>query len=367
VDGASKRGDRLAVVSEGKKSSIVGIVLPLVFILPIAGVFLWEAYASHVHGTTPEQLAAASLEGSPKKVAKQLALTDADNISVRAQFKKGTAKHYVSVELDWTSGTSSAPYRIRLHPEHAKEDDDERAAALTAALAQRFHAMHDGQWSWGRFRISVDHEGEFEANVEQTWRDQPNPLFERQVDAAKQVMLEAAFGITPHASVAELAELLGTGYKIADVGKIDTNTTIEGAPTVIAARFPGSLHDDSSSWQVTVDHPLIEHVSLQWDNSRSGRLRDVRVFVTTAYGSSRETFQACLANILGAPQTRVSDYAAGQKNYVFDVGTMVMVLDQTQITLRGLDSASLSKIFEAFGSCHEKTENTASRGDGRKK
>jgi hypothetical protein len=350
-------------------SSLVGLVPVFITITAIGG-FAWEECGHHVYGTTPAQIAALSLEGSPKQVAKGLSMTDVDSDRVRAKFKSSAGKPYEEFELTWKSKSASGPSEMRLLSEHSSKEDDEHGVEMARALAKRFHALHDGGWSWGAVTISVQSHGELEASVDPMPRDKPNPLFERQMDAARQVLLEAAFGIPVHASDADLAELLGTGYKLADVGKIDPRTMIEDAPALIASRFPGSLHDSSDDWEIAVDHPLLKSVRLHWSNRRGGRLNDMSVDASDAYAGSRDTFQACLANALGPPQVHVTDYAADHKDYVFTFSNINIVLERSGIHIGvsgAFEGETLAKLTAAFDGCREKSENTASRGDGRKK
>lgn len=340
----------------------------LVWIIPVAGTLLpicfvaWELAGAHVHGTTPAQIEALSLEGSPKKVARGLSSTDVEETSVRARFRVSAGKPYEYLFLSWSSKTATAPTSMRLAP--ADKVDEEHVAEITAALARRFHAIEGSSWRWGPVEITADGTGELRATVSDA---ETNSLFERQMDAARQVLLEVAFGIPVHASDADLAELLGTGYKTADVGKIDPGTPVEDAPALIAARFPGSLHDTSTRWEIAVDHPLLRSVELHWSNHRGGRM-SVQLNADHAYAASREQLQSCLANAIGPSQTKVTDYAANKKDHVFVIGSMKLVLGNADISVSGdIDAASFTKLFDAFAGCRERSENTGARGDGRKK
>jgi hypothetical protein len=360
-------------VSEEKKkeafdwSNLLGVI-PLLITVGVVCGFGWQECGHYVYGTTPAQIAALSLEGSPRQVAKGLSLTDVDETRVRAKFRSHAGKPYEELDLRWDSKDASGPSEIRLTVEHATKDDDEHAGEMARALSRRFHAQRNGQWRWGAVDISVHSHGDFSASVDPTPHGKTNAVFERQMDAARQVLLEAAFGIPVHASDADLAELLGTGYKLADVGKIDPRTLIEDAPALIASRFPGSLHDSSSDWEIALDHPLLKAVTLQWSNRRGGRLSDVRLETSEAYASSRDALEACLANALGPPQVHVTDYAAGDKDYVFAVGSLNVVLERESIHVGvGFEGDSLAKLAGALDGCREKSESTGARGDGRKK
>jgi hypothetical protein len=351
-------------------SDLIGVV-PVVITFGLLGGFLWEECGHHVYGTTPAQIEALSLQGSPKQVAKGLSSTDVDSTRVKARFKSSAGKPYEYVELRWSSKNANAPSGMRLVPEHTKDEDDEHGSEVAAALTKRFHALpKDGSWRWGAVEISARKHGELEASIDATPHGRTNPLFDRQMDAARQILLEAAFGIPVHASDADLAELLGTGYKTADVGKIDPRTLIEDVPALMASRFPGSVHDSSSEWDVAVDHPLLKAIELRWTNRRGGHLSDVRLDVTEAYPASRDALESCLANVLGAPQVHVTDYAASKQDYVFPIGSINLILGRQDIQLAttgGFEGDSLAKLFDAFSGCREKSENTGARGDGRKK
>jgi hypothetical protein len=97
-----------------------------------------------------------------------------------------------------------------------------------------------------------------------------NPIAARQVDAARQVLLEAAFGIPVRASKKELADVLGAGYPLADIGAIGPATSLDDARASILAKCPGALEEDRgmgyASWTIPVDHPLLTSVRLHWSD-----------------------------------------------------------------------------------------------------
>jgi len=355
-------------MKEKKKKRDASDIIPGAFAIIGIGTMVtvgaWELGGPYVFGTTPAQIEALSLEGTPRSVAKGLSATDVRSDSVRARFKKSAGKPYEYFELSWTSKSANAPSQMRLVPEHEKGEDDRGADAI-AALTKRFH-LSDGSWSWGRVTIQArKSDGELEASVEPTWNKKPNALFDRQMDAARQVLLEAAFGIPVHASEAELAELLGTGYKTADVGKIDPATPIEDVPALMTSRFPGSLHDSPQSWRIAIDHPLFESVDLTWERRPGGQLAQVMIGrAAEAYAASRDALEACLANVLGAAQP------ARYGDHVFTVGSLSFTLGRRDVFLQTtsrFDAASLAKVFDALGGCRDKSENGASRADVRKK
>ncbi len=225
---ASKAVEAIEIVGKVLRVASVGALV-------IGGAWL-IGVSSYVYGTTPAQVETLSLEGTPAQIANRLTRTDVASSSVRARFKS-SAKPYMYFELSWSSESPDAPTTMELL--RGGLTGEEQRQGEVAALARRFHALHDGTWSWGRVTITAHDNGELQAHVEPVWQKKPNPLFARQMDAVRQILLVVAFGIRVHASDAELAELLGTGYKTTDVGTIDPQTTIDNVSALMTARFRG--------------------------------------------------------------------------------------------------------------------------------
>ncbi len=356
---------------EKKKPGIgdwIGGLLGLGFGLTVIGISVWEVGGRYVYGATPADLAAVSLDGTPKQLGRALAGSDVNKSGVRVKLRVGPSRPYDVASLDWDSSDLSAPTKMRLEVEHG-EHDEEHAAQVATAFGRRFHAAHHGDtWRWGPVELDVDKKrGDVSFAIDRKRNSKTNALFDRQLDAARQVIVEAAFGIPVHASDQDLAELLGTGYPTADVGKIDPRTTIEHAGETVMARFPGSLHESSTSWEIALDHPLLASVTLDWSNQPSGMLSGVRFTEGDAYEASRDALQACLVTKLGPPKSDVTDYAAGTKNYAFAYGGAVLLLKPRHLELRKWDETTWARTFEALASCKETAENTGSRGDLKKK
>ncbi len=122
-----------------------------------------------------------------------------------------SAHPYHSVQFTWDDGTYlslSAPVGMELLAERS-DHDDPHGAVVIAALSKRFHALHSGKWKWDTVSFDVHkRDGDIGFHVDGL----QNSRFDRQLEAARQVVLEAAFGIPPRVSDRDLAELLGTGY-----------------------------------------------------------------------------------------------------------------------------------------------------------
>ncbi len=203
-------------------------------------------------------------------------------------------------------------------------------------------------------------DGDARFGIKRTVDGKPNPLFDRQLEAARQVLLNAAFGLPVSVSDAELADALGTGYAVAAVARSNVFALpIEQGLTFVPAHYPSATGAGSPLVAIPLDHPLIRAVKLRWENRPGGAINSVELQTTDAYEAARDTFATCLKPRLGAPNVEVSDYAAGKQNQIFTVGGVTLKLDRTSISVRmrgAADAAQWSMMFDAFDACRETPE-----------
>ena len=278
---------------------------------------------------------------------------------VRATFLVSAGKPYAQVWFRWVRSTDDMPDTMELVPE---ESPSPSGRTVYAALLRRMHAMHGREYEWGGIHIKArDEDGDLSFTVDGA---ASSALSEKQVDAARQVLLEAAFGIEPRFSEREIEDLLGSGYPTADVGKLDTAVPIERAAVAVYERFAAAVAKSRTEWAVPIDHPLLSAVELSWSNEPLGSLAAAKLVTTSAFAANRATFQSCLEKKLGPPQVKVTDYARGKKDYTFAVGD-----DALSITPSGLDfaptkpgpfdPAAWSKVFAAIDACRETGEGSS--------
>jgi hypothetical protein len=161
------------------------------------GVIVRNAFVVHERTTTPEQLADASLEGKPDDVARRLNV-NVTEAGVRAYFSRSNGRDWAYVSLAWEDGSLA---RMTIVPREAL-----KAVVLNHArevLTRRFHAH---VWERGAVKVEVQND-ELSFHVVRA----SNPIAARQVDVARQVLLEAAFDFPVRASSEELTEVLGGG------------------------------------------------------------------------------------------------------------------------------------------------------------
>jgi len=344
--------------SEKKEGSgiwpVVGGLSPVLIVGAIfGGVWIWP----HVHGATPAQLMAESFPTSPKQIARDLPSTESDSTSARVKFKIGTAGEYERADLTWSSSNADGPSSMRLRVEHGEH---EGADAMTG-ISRHFH-LQDGRHRWGPVTIRCDADGELRYEIDPQVDGKPNPRFARQVEAAKEVVLNAAFNVPMKVSDRDIADLLGSGYPLADVGKLDLSMPLETAMTAVPTRFPAAVRTGSSGFYIPLDHPIVYRVEMKWSNRQGGRFDTFRLSTTSAYGPSHAALEACLEKKAGPPRVTVTDYAAGRKSYRFPFGAnaFTLELDESSMSIEAVvlpvDPAAFAALFQALDGCRDIAE-----------
>ncbi|HEY1956123.1 MAG TPA: hypothetical protein VGH28_10925 [Polyangiaceae bacterium] len=332
---------------------IGGIVVGAVVLFAVGLPVFLEEVLPHIHGATPAQLMDEPLARSPKQLASDLPSTKRSSNMVTVSFKKGAAGDYEKAEYTWDASTSDAPNSLRLRVEY-----HEKAPDVSPKLTRHFHAFQDGKHSWGPVTIRARDDGGVLFQVDRLVDGKTNPLFDRQIEAAKEVILNAAFDLPLRVSEQEIVDVLGAGYAPATLAKLDVMTTVEQAAAALRAIMPATL-GSGSSFDVPLDHPLIPKVHLSWMNQPRGRLSSVDLSTGKRYAANRNALEACLEKKLGPPKIDVTDYARGQKDFLFLLGTLTLRLGSSSIHLstNGLDDDSFARLFQALDACRDSGES----------
>lgn len=331
--------------------------LPLVVVAGIAAVAVsWH----HVHGATPQQLMDEPLSRTPKQLARDLPSTELRGTTVRVDFRHGTAGPYERADFEWSSRATDAPYEMHLRPE--RHESNASAAEALAGLRRHFHALENGEHKWGSVSVGVEEDGDVSFSIDRTLNRKPNPLFDRQIEAAKEVVLNAAFDLPLKVSAREVADVLGSGYALSEVAQLDLSVPVESAAKTVTAKFPATLVSRSSEVEIPLDHPLMTKLQIAWNNQPSGSVRTLALYANEAYANSRQTLEACLEKKVGPPVVTVTDYAAGRKNYTFTFGAAALSLEledtvfDVTIVSNPLDRAAFAAMLQALDGCRDVAE-----------
>jgi len=339
-------------------------IIPIAVLAPI-GYGVWTDFGAHVYGSTPEDLAKVTL-GAPKQLARALKNTSIDDhgttVRVVVKLKTSAGKEYEKVTFTYDKSDLAAPNQIDIDAEH----ESENGAEAVAALARQLHALRSGSYTWNKtsFRVS-SRRGDVTFKIDGTHRG--NPLFDRQLEAGRELALNAAFGTAIDVSTREIADTVGGGYPVADVAKLDLSVAIEDADDAVRKLFPGAASARRDSFAVALDHPLFGVLHLDWTNQPRGRLSSIGLDTTDAYKDSRALLATCLGQKIGAPKENTVDYAAGKTNLTFTIGSITWTLRSSSTSMSGpYAAASVAQLFTALDACRDAREAaTTTHGEKR--
>ena len=328
----------------------------------IFGALGYEKVLPHFHGATPQQLADEPLARSPTQLGHDLPMTEVKFGTVSVKLRSGACEPYAEAEFGWSESALDAPETMRLVAERGHGSTN--GATIGAALRRHLPAFR-GSYQWTTFSLSTEgNVADVTLTVHHFAADgAPNPLFDRQLEAARQLVLNAACNTPIKVSDRELADVLGAGYPTADVAKFDPATKFENAASALHALFPGEVAISSHEWQVSLDHPLLPSVMLLWHDAPGGTMTRISFSVIDAFASSVPLLASCLEKKVGPPMV---DLTAGQKDYTFDVGSLALHVAHDGIAVRSKTDAivadDFARLFRALDACREATE--AVRGAG---
>jgi hypothetical protein len=260
-----------------------------VVMLGLTAVFL-EVVLPHLYGATPSDILHQPLDRTPRALEHGLpAAKLIGKTSVMVRFRVGAARPYDRVEFSWEKANLDHPNAMRLLADAHENDESE----LTRSLTRRLHTFRDHDYHWGAVWFQAT-ASQVSFKVERTVGANPNTMFDKQVEAARQVLLEAAFGIPVELSDRDITDRLGTGYPIHDVAKIDMTQPVATAATALLGAFPAMVTQGAGMFEIPVDHPLFTSVQLSWGEQAGDGLGSLQLTKSQAYAPSATLFETCL-------------------------------------------------------------------------
>ncbi len=278
----------------------VGSCLVLAAVLAIAQLpRIWREH----HGATPENLASVALDQTPKGLARSLPAAEEERTEVKVDLRQGLTS-FESATFYWNESPDHVS-RISLHAEHDEERAQKKAGAgpsrsLAAKLDDVLPGVNDdGKREWGAVELDASSSGDLSFSVKGTGADhQPNPLFARQVEAARQILVEVAFDIPHTVSKQELADTLGTGYPIKELASIDPTAPRADVVRGLTSRLAAAIADNEGV-RVPIDHVVVSSATLRWEPFRSHL--QLSFHPRRSFKDRRAAFIACLEAYRGAP------------------------------------------------------------------
>jgi hypothetical protein len=339
-DKAKEKADR----ARRRSTNAITVAAFALVALAGVGVLVGPRIQRRHWGTTPQQLMDEPLPHDEAQVGRDLHLATIDpyHSQVTARLRTGVADPYTKVVYTFGALTD-APIEMRLVAQG--KGLAARGARVRAALAHHVR-LKDDAFSWGAIHVEVN-----PSTAEVWFQVKPSTgvsATAHQIDAARQLVLGAAFGLPTHMTAREIDDAIGAGYPTAEIGKLDLATTLPDAETLLKKRFPAMLHLSTVTFLVPLDHPIVRAVRLDWQDGPGGHLAHVEPDVAHAYGAVRTRLEACLEKQLGPPEV-----APDGKERTFVAGSLELRLGAAlNIVTRGdAITSGLDRVFRALDAC----------------
>jgi hypothetical protein len=274
-------------------------------------------------------------------------------------------RHGLSFE-DATFSWNESPDHVSSIALHAVREE-ERAQKKAGANAPRTLAAKlddvlpgvsdDGRREWGAVDFHASTDGDLSFAVKGSAADhQLNRLFARQVEAARQILVEVAFDIPHTVSKQELADTLGTGYPIKELASIDPTAPEADVVRALTSKLAAAI-EDNQGVRVPIDHVVVSSATLRWEPFRSHL--QLSFHPRRSFKDRRDAFIACLEAQRGAPALHdgpiaVIRFATG--NPLVIKGMQINVTADSVETFTydaGPDVATYSAIIGAMDACNK--------------
>ncbi len=314
------------------------------------------------HGATAEDLASVALDQTPKALARALPAADARRDEVNVELRHGVTS-FEKATFRWNDSADHVS-RISLHAAREEEEPHKKKEGSSAPrnLAGKLDDVLPGvtetgkrEWGLVRFDASTNGDLSFEVNGSAA-NHQPNRLFARQVEAARQILVEVAFDVPHTVSKQELADTLGTGYPIKELAAINPAAPQADTVRALTSKLAAAI-EEPEGVSVPIDHVVVSSARLRWSAFRS-RQFELSFRPRRSFKDHRAAFIACLESHTGAPALHDGPIAVvrfGAQPLV-QRGIQINVTEDTVKTFTydaGADVPTFSALIGAMDACNK--------------
>ena len=321
-------------------------------------------YREH-HAATPENLASVALDQTPQNLARALPASTEHRTTVDVDLRHGLA--FETATFSWRDSPDRVS-KISLHT--AREEEEEESTGKkkkegTNESPRSFASKLDdvlpgvsssGTRQWGAVEFEAASDGDLSFSVKgSAANSQPNPLFARQVEAARQVLLEVAFDVPRTISSQELADTLGSGYSIKELASIDPAAPQADTVRALTSRLPAAL-EQNDGVRVPIAHAVVSSAALRWP---FGSHFELSFRPRRSFKDRRAAFITCLETHAGTPALHDGSIAVvrlvpGDPLHV--KGIQINVTEETVETFTydaGADVPSFRSLIAAMDACNK--------------
>lgn len=317
VAAASNVELKYAATSASSVGCIIAGVVALALIGPAVGVFaaLQKKGGGVFGGPKLEEVAGKEIGGSPTALSKRLG---GGRIADKSLYVKLADPRFDQLYFLWNDGDLTHPYYVGSIMSSGKAVPSGTCDRLAAMLGE----FRSNAWSLGDAYVSCDpassvsvyttFSGSKPQDESDAWKEKVALLYRLEMDAV--------LDREPTVTRKELREVLGAGFAVADLAKVDLDVDIDGAKAMLNKALGGTaMSTDGYTYEILLADSPLPRVMFHWDNSKGGRLSSVS-FATSGWQpleKAQAKVAACLKKTLGEPVVDESDHVKKKVNYRF--------------------------------------------------
>ncbi len=293
-------------------------------------------------------LAGKSIDGTPAALAVTFG---GGRVSDTSLYIKLDHPEIDQIYFTWEKRAPSHPYNIGFIVRQGKMVP----SAVCARLAETLGVFGDKYWNLGGASVSCDPSGTLSAHVsvpKDAARDD-HGRWKKRVDTLYRVVIDALLGAKPSVTNDELRRVLGAGYAVSDLARVDIEVEVDVAAAMLQKALNGAVNtDDGQRFTIQLAGTPLPQVSLSWTNSKGGKLSSGTFYSADqkTLGAGQAKVAACLTKTLGTPEIHETDhlkktvyYSFARQIHLYDAYVSVQTTNNAtwKAFINGLDGCTL--------------------------
>lgn len=324
-------------------------VVALALIGPAIGVFatIQKKGGGVFGGPKLEVVAGKEIAGSPTALSKRLG---GGRVDAKSLYVKLSDPRFDQLYFLWNEGELTHPYYVGSIMSTGKAVPSGTCDRLEAMLGE----FRSKSWSLGDAYVSCDPAGSvsvyttFSGSKPQDESD----AWKEKVALLYRLEMDAVLDREPTVTRKELREVIGAGFAVADLAKVDVDVDIDGARAMLRKALGGTaVTSDGHRYEIMLADSLLPRVSFSWDNQKGGRLSSIG-FSTSGWQpleKAQAKVAGCLKKTLGEPVVDESDHVKKKVNYRFK--EYAVYLSDSNLSLSRPSKAVWTALVKGLDGC----------------
>jgi DNA-directed RNA polymerase subunit RPC12/RpoP len=320
VPAASNVELKYAASSASSVGCVIAGVVALALIGPAIGIFATLQKKGGLGGTLGggpklEEVAGKEIAGTASELSKRLG---GGRIADKSLYVSLSDPRFDQLYFLWNEAELSYPYYVGSIMRNGKAVPSGTCDRLAAMLGE----FRNNSWSLGDAYVSCDPAGSI--SVYTTFSSSKPPdesdAWKEKVALLYRLEMDALLDREPTVTRKDLRKVIGAGFLVADLAKVDLDVDIDGAKAMLGKALGGTaVTSDGYSYEIMVADSPLPRVSFRWDNQKGGRLSSIG-FSTSGWQpleKAQAKVAGCLKKTLGEPVIDESDHVKRKVNYRF--------------------------------------------------